>query len=295
MDTTSLVLQGAGEPMLHPEFIDIIQWTKSTGFHITLLTNGTLLNQITVNSIIKAKLDVLKVSLWATNTEQYRKNYPGPNTENFYRVIEGLTEVSNQKKASGSCHPELVLYYVINHYNYQTIDEIVDLACKVGCNQLYFGIMHNFRDGLNEAILNTEEKDEVSATLEKTKPQLHSLSMGHNIDTLLLRLKTGTKVWKDYPCYVPWFHARIRADGMVQPCGRCDNTINFGDLHKQSFGEIWNGKEIRAFRKQVSSPKGLKEMTSHCDCRYCSFLGDIERVHRVYKWFQPLSLANLWK
>ena len=75
MNTHGLILQGAGEPLLHPDVFEMISTAKAAGFHVTLITNGTLLDRETIEALIDARLDTLKVSLWASSAEQYQQNY----------------------------------------------------------------------------------------------------------------------------------------------------------------------------------------------------------------------------
>lgn len=105
MNTHSLILQGAGEPFLHPGIFDMISGAKAAGFHLTLLTNGTLLDQDAVQALIDARLDTLKVSLWASSTEQYQQNYPGTNPDSFRKVVDGLKLLASLKAERKVCFP----------------------------------------------------------------------------------------------------------------------------------------------------------------------------------------------
>jgi MoaA/NifB/PqqE/SkfB family radical SAM enzyme len=63
MDTHSLILIGDGEPMLHHRIFDMISTAKASGFHTTLVTNGTLLDRDSIQSLFDSQLDVIEVSL----------------------------------------------------------------------------------------------------------------------------------------------------------------------------------------------------------------------------------------
>ncbi|MGQ9684108.1 MAG: SPASM domain-containing protein [Anaerolineae bacterium] len=102
----------------------------------------------------------------------------------------------------------------------------------------------------------------------------------------LLRFRVGPAVSKQSPCYIAWYHARIRADGAVLPCGRC--RTSFGNLWEQSFEAIWNDAAIRDFRQRVWSQAGLAQISSECSCTYCCFLPNNVDVHRIFRWFRPL-------
>ena len=71
---------------------------KGTGLHAVLLTNGTYLDETTIKSLIASRLDILKVSLWASSPEEYARNYPGTNPDNFPRVVEGLKLLAGSRR-----------------------------------------------------------------------------------------------------------------------------------------------------------------------------------------------------
>ena len=59
MDTEKLILIGEGEPLLHPRLFDIISAAKKAGFHVTLVSNGTLLTKDKIESLIDLRLESL--------------------------------------------------------------------------------------------------------------------------------------------------------------------------------------------------------------------------------------------
>jgi len=122
-------------------------------------------------------------------------------------------------------------------------------------------------------------------SLTSLRKQLDSLSLNHNIVQTLLRYKIGDTVWEKLPCYIAWYHSRIRVNGNVFPCQRCD--LPMGNLDENSFNEIWNGTLYRSFRKKTLTRKGLGSMGKYCDCRFCCYVGDNMKVHRVFRWISP--------
>ena len=81
MGTSQIILCGDGEPFLHPRLFDLISVAKDAGFHVMLFTNGTLLNEAKLKYLIDLRLDILKVSMYARFSEEYKNNGSSP-----YRV-----------------------------------------------------------------------------------------------------------------------------------------------------------------------------------------------------------------
>lgn len=150
---------------------------------------------------------------------------------------------------------------------------------------IFFSFSSSWGGALASFALSPEEERLVRLSLLRARKRLDSLSMDHNIDEVLLRYELGSTVWQKLPCYIAWYHARIRADGTVQPCGPCNLEVDFGNLHKNTFHEIWNGLAIGAFRREALTCQGLASIGEHCDCGFCCYVGDNMRVHRLFRWF----------
>jgi len=286
MGTRSIILIGEGEPLLHPRLLDIIAAAGGAGLHVTLLTNGTLLDKAKIQSLIDSRLDILKVSLWATSREEYSQNYPGTDPDNFSRILESLRLLDRTKAEQKSDRPLVVLHQPINRHNFRHIDSTIDLARANGCNSLSFSPFKTRRHELEVFALTPDEEEILLFTLKQMKPRLDSLSMGNNIDQALLRYRIGESVWQKLPCYIAWLHARIKVDGTVLPCNPCGLVM--GNLQETSFKAIWNAPGFRTFRRQTMTREGLRRMADHCDCGFCCHVEDNARVHRFFRWFSPL-------
>ena len=285
MGTTVVSFLGEGEPMLHPRLQDLILRVKALGLHASLITNGTLLDEARIHSLIDSRLDLLRVSLWASSIEEYEQNYPGTNSDYFKKVVNGLKLLSILKAEKKSNAPAVHLHQPINKNNFQKIDAIVDLAHETGCNALSLSPFYSHQGRLDSYALSAEEEKSLGFSLTKMKKRLNSLSMKHNIDETLLRYRIGEAVWNKLPCYVGWFHARIKVDGTVLPCGPWNEPL--GHLRQNRFQDIWNGPPYRAFRQRTLPREGLASITKVCDCSFCCLIRDNVRVHRFFRFFSP--------
>jgi hypothetical protein len=45
-------------------------------FRVTLITNGTFLEEASIRFLVNAQLDILKMSLGASSPEEYEQSYP---------------------------------------------------------------------------------------------------------------------------------------------------------------------------------------------------------------------------
>jgi MoaA/NifB/PqqE/SkfB family radical SAM enzyme len=290
MGTRQLVLQGAGEPLLVRGLEDMIAHAKQRGFHITVLSNGTLIDAAKARSLAEAGLDAIKVSLWAASPEQYELNYPGSKGETFHSVIDGLREMVAARR--GRRAPKVGVYHVITGNNCEQLETMVELARTIGLDGLYFAPLYSPRGAVADFQLDREQQQWVFGWLREVRPRLRALGMSENIRQCLFRWRVPEPLHNYMPCYVAWFHARISHNGLVESCTRCGGKKPFGDLNEASFPEIWNGPAVQAFRRQTMTREGLAKLEDRCDCSMCCYSYDIHLVHRYFRWFRRLALAT---
>jgi MoaA/NifB/PqqE/SkfB family radical SAM enzyme len=285
-----VIVIGEGEPLLHPRLFDIVTAFKRAGCKVQIFTNGTLINEHIARAILDCGLDVLKVSLWASNLEDYKKNHPGVSPKNFQKTMDGVRLVDLLRKKRGSMLPTIILTQPINRYNYRSIHERIALAHSLGCDGLRFSCFNAWQNEFSDANLTVEEMGVVQEDLSAAKEHLKSLGMIHNIDNLLLRYRLGETAFQNIPCYAGWFYTRIKVDGTLLPCSFC--YLSLGNLNASSFKEIWNGAKYRSFRNESSTLKGLASLAPYCQCNWCCFVEDNYRVHKGLKWLAPLRRSE---
>ena len=291
MGTNTIHLTGEGEPLLHPRIFEMISAAKELGLHVILLTNGTLLDEVRIKSLMETHPHTLRVTLWASSPEEYEKNYPGSNPKNFAKIIEGLKFLTRLKAEQSTPIPSVVLHYPINRNNFKTIDTVVDLTHETGCNALTFSPFKSWWDSLTSMSLSEDEEKLLLYSLMQVEKRLDSLSLKHNIGQTLLRYKMGHGIWQKIPCYIAWLHTHVRVSGDVLPCHRYPLTM--GNLNKERLQEIWNNPTIRTFRRKAMTRRGLASIGEQCDCNFCGYTHDNMQVHRIFKWFSPLASIGI--
>ena len=290
MGTSSLCISGEGEPFLHPQLLDFVSLAKKAGLHLVLLTNGTLLKESNIKSLVASRLDILKVSLWASSPEGYERSYPGTNPENFHRVLEGLKLLARVKAVQKTDLPSVVLHQPITRDNFQHTPALVNLALATGCDGLSLSPFRTRRGRFAAGALSADEERSFCLALEQMKKRLKAAFINPGIDQILRRFRLGAPVWEKLPCYIGWLHAYLKVDGTVLPCGDCNLVM--GNLYDNSFQEIWNGSAFRAFRRQTLTRSGLRALSQHCDCAFCCHVLDNARVHRFFRWVAPFGPAG---
>jgi len=290
MGTRTLVLSGDGEPFLHPRLLELVSIAKNAGFRTVLITNGTLLDEERAHALARSRLDLLRVSLWATSPEEYEKNHPGAKGDCFSGVVNGLRLLTSAKRLRSSALPRVALHMVLNRHNYRSVVSYAGLAIDTGCNAVSFSPLRTFFDRLAGIELKPVEEESLRLSLRQAKVRLRASGISHNIDETILRYKIGKAMRDKVRCYVAWLHPRVKVDGAVQPCNPCRWTM--GNVTEQPMKEIWNGPGFREFRKAITSAAGSPRIDALCDCGFCCYISDSLRIHRLYKWLAPLSIGR---
>lgn len=78
---TLLRLVGFGEPMLHPRFIEMVNYAKGIGCNVGIITNGSLLDEKIARFLLESEIDAVDISVDAFSKETYEKIRRGLNFE----------------------------------------------------------------------------------------------------------------------------------------------------------------------------------------------------------------------
>ncbi len=283
--TSELVLAGEGEPFLHPRLFDFIADFKQAGFSVQLFTNGTLLDETRVRSLIDSGLDSLNVSFWAIDEREHRAWHPGVSLEHLDRRVEGVGRLNRARKLRRR-GPRVNLQFPLTRVNFRQVAQRVDLARRIGCDALTFGFFRDWVGAQAEQGLLPEDIAMIRGDLLGAKRVIEAEGIAHNIDQYLAHGQWGHRTWTRLPCYAGWFQSDIKADGTVNVCGQCSDVM--GNLLEQDFEQLWNDAPYRRFRRRSSSVEGLASLGSTCDCANCCLVKDNLRVHRIYRHLAPV-------
>lgn len=287
MGTRKLILIGEGEPTLHPKLLDMIFRAKRCGFYVTLLTNGTTLDERLAPALATSGLDELRVSLWASDEDEFVHNYSGTNPDFFRRVLDGSRAVARARRAAGRATPRIVLHRPIDREHFRNLERMVDVAREAECDELSFSPLKPMGAAAIERALTPLEVGELRTILGRVGSLARSAGLACNDAAALERYRIGSDVWTSFPCYLAWLDVRIRSNGDVQVCAPCRQSM--GNVRESSLAEIWNDEPYRTFRRQARTRAGLGAMAQTCNCGYCCHVLTNARLHRLLRWVPRLG------
>ena len=123
---------GFGEPLFHPEIVEMINQAKGRGASVELITNGTLLDEQRSRQLIAAGLDVLWVSLDGARPESYADVRLGAALPT---VIENIERFRSLRPTAQLPSPDIGIVFVAMARNYHDLPELLRLARKLGATR----------------------------------------------------------------------------------------------------------------------------------------------------------------
>ncbi len=264
-NTYKIVLVGLGEPLLHPEIIKFIIYTKSQGRKVGIVTNAMLLTPDVSLQLLEAGLDSIAFSIDGYNdivSSQVREG------TDFKKVIQNIKEFVRIADST----PKTPLYSVskavfsavsidtVAHFN-----DLIDCVSDLGADVLMLSDI-NFKANLKHTLWQN-----VSPEIEETVRKGVSYAFSKNLPVLSVHGLEEFGLEKRYQdflmippaqlyhrspshrwCFSPWQTIPVGVEGNITLCD-CQPNFIVGNLLKNNFSEIWNGKVLQKYRTEMIS------------------------------------------
>ena len=250
-DTGAEAIQftGGGEPTVHPDFYLILNKAQKLGLSTALVTNGSLLYDISMTDILN--LSWLRVSIDAATPETYCKIRHVP-IDTFEKVIHNLKYIVDMKDRTGS-GPRIGIGFVVNPDNWAETSLAINLAANIGVDNIRISAAF-FKDSAEEHMIYMNKVNEM---IETTQVPIKVFNLfGHRLKDLIQK---GPKYKKcQYARLVPL----IGADQNVYTC--CclayNNAGLIGSIKDTGFFEFWGTIAKKFYRNHTTK-----------NCNICMF------------------------
>ena len=137
MGVKAIQFTGGGEPTIHPNFVEIVQYAQDKGLDTALVTNGNMLH---VNEIRQVCINMVwvRVSIDASSSVYYGE-VRGVPEKSFYTMIGGLMKLCAEAKAVNSS-VVIGTGFVTTPENHDQIYEAVRLFKLTGAQHVRIGL-----------------------------------------------------------------------------------------------------------------------------------------------------------
>jgi MoaA/NifB/PqqE/SkfB family radical SAM enzyme len=93
-------LSGGGEPLLHPQAVELIEYAKKVGAKVGLITNGSLFTEMRSRRLLQLNVDMIEFSVDAADKETYARVRQGLNWETLVANVKRMVELRNRLKSA---------------------------------------------------------------------------------------------------------------------------------------------------------------------------------------------------
>ena len=239
MNPSPLLILSGGEPLVREDLPRIAAYASGRGATVVVGTNGTMLGEGRVETLRRAGVSGVAVSVDSLDAERHDRFRAG--RQALARTVEALARLRDHRL-------DFVLQTTASPGNAEEIPRLVEWAAEQGavCFNLYFLVPTGRGAGLLDlapprveellALLAAAEKRYRGTMMVRAKCAPHFMRHVHAADPSSPVLGYRTRC----PCGIDY--CRITPDGKLTPCPYMPAVA--GDLRQQSFAEIWTGSPL---------------------------------------------------
>ncbi len=260
-----LHLQGLGEPLMHPQFFEMVEFSTARGIRVSTNTNMTLLSRARAERCVTSGLDSMHISIDGATPETYE----GIRVRaNFRRVLKNLLRLMDARRRLGNGRrPQVRLIMVAMRRNLHELPDVVRLAARFGISSVFVQhLCHDFAEEslpshyrpMRDFVQSETLLEENAGRIERFFGEARRIAEKVNLD---LRLPGTRPVAHDKAtpgperCGWPWNGPYVSYQGLAMPCCMVStpDRIHFGDMGEKGVESVWNNEAYRAFREKLSS------------------------------------------
>jgi radical SAM protein with 4Fe4S-binding SPASM domain len=288
-----------GEPFMYKDILELISYAKKQKLTVQINTNGLYLKKLAAD-VVKSGLDDLIISI--DGPQEVHDQVRGL-AGTFKLVEKGIQAIHEEKKKQGKKTPIVRVRGTISPYNFEYVYSLVEIAEQFGADALSFNwtwfttdkvgkshqkMMKKLFDidattwipYVDDVILDPDKRTKfegIKRELERFSNNKSKLpiSMSPNVkpEQVDSYYENITDTLGNDACYSVWVKSYLLPNGDVTPCPDFPDYI-CGNIHEQSFMDIWNGEKYRKWRIELKKRKLFPICYRCCDL----FLSDVKFV-----------------
>ncbi len=235
MGTKAVTFSGGGEPLLHPDIVNIMNVALTNGLDLSIITNGQLLSGERAQTLSNSKW--VRVSIDYTTPKEMMESR-NVSEKSFEQVLDNLRHFARIK----SSITDLGVNFIVTQYNHAGLIPFAKILKECGVENIRFAPVYvsNFReyheliaprvrDQLKEIQVICDSRFSVNSTYDLDSPS----KLPSHPFTCCLYAQTVPVVGADLNVYA------------------CHNTAysehgKIGCIRDQSFKDLWFGAEAKA-------------------------------------------------
>ncbi len=289
-----VVFTGFGEPLTHPNILEMIQAMRKCDVAVTIGSNGLLLSAEMARELVKLGVDRLVISVDGVRQE----TYGGIRGAMLSQVLSNIRTLNEVKSEQNSLIPALGIEFVILRNNITELAELTGLASRLNAARVLVSNVLPYTEEMKGEILYGY------APRPAFNPGLWPVKAGPWVMVGMLELPRMHWGAERRCRFVQDRAMVVGSDGGLSPCYALSHNYSYfavdgkkkqvsryilGNINKQPLSEIWMSEEYVRFRSEV---RGFHfPSCPDCDLREsCDFR---ERNEGCWGW-NPSCADCLW-
>lgn len=236
-----ILIQGLGEPLMYPDFPDLVRQLRTAGFDgkIDFTTNGSLLTHEITDGLIDSGVSRINISLQGLTKEEYRKVCSYPLDEDIF--MEQLEYLYSHRK-------DTHVYIKIIDAMLKTPEAEQKFYSQFGslCDSIY----------VEHLVVNQIQMGDMEGKIAEKDKNIFQLP-----------------VLPRSVCPFMFYQMQIFLDGTVLACSVSDvppEELAIGNVSESSLTEIWNGEKRRnVLQKMLKSKRNGFKTCAECQMVHC--------------------------
>ena len=258
-----------GEPFYYSKIYEFLELLNSYPMRVTILTNGTLIDERAVRHLKKMKfLDIIQISIDGSS----------PEVHDWQRGKGSFSKAIQAAKLLLKNEFSVKIKAIINKHNYTDIENMVKLALSLGLKDMDFGDAVECGKAAvyaSDMRFEGEVHNYIMSEMFRLKQKYSDFHFG---GTLAQKMEMLTDFHEGGPgkgdrgtfstCPAAQNMLSIRSDGKVVPCSAFW-TLTCGDVKKESLRNIWdNSRILNEIRILADEPL----VKYNAECKKCDYL-----------------------
>jgi GTP 3',8-cyclase len=240
LGTKGISFTGGGEPMIHKNYLEILEFSKENGIDVGTITNGSAITEQNVDILLK-NLQFIRISMAGGDRESY-KNVQG--VDQFEHIIRNIQLLSDKKRELKS-KTKIGLRTLVTPQNILTLENFAQIIkdLEIDHYQLAPDMYTDDKGNFWNDLMTQNIFKKVSQILEPKGIKL--------LTTTFMAAQENL----DYPttCYAHFFMATITAEGDLTFCknARGEKDFAIGNIYKKSLSDIWQDEKTKEIESWV--------------------------------------------
>jgi len=291
---TRVVFTGFGEPLTHPDILEMIRAVRQRDLAVTVGSNGLRLNAQMARELIRLGVDRLVVSVDGVKPE----TYAGTRGGTLSQILNNIRTLNETKSQLGSLIPALGIEFVALRSNVDELAQLTGLASRLGASRVLVSNVLPYTEEMRSEILyGYEPRPPFSAGSWPVKADAWVMWGILELPRMYWGAERRCRFVQDRALVVGW-------DGGISPCYALAHNYSYfavdgrrkqvrryvlGNVNDMPLTEIWMSEEYLRFRSEV---RGFRfPSCPNCDLRESCDLR--ERNEGCWGW-NPSCADCLW-